>query len=566
MLVLLAAMAAFFALQAFYLAFFANNMLPEGDIWWWFVLDYFPRLDGSYHLSHLFARHNEHIIFTTRVSLFLDAHFFRLNGVFPIALAFVALLLLAVIFGALVAGTSSRRKWAFATIIFLGLTWAIAQEENLALEFQLGWLLVHLFAAACILAAAKALTARQEARWRWYALAFVADFLAIFSLASGLLLIVPLLAMPLWLWRMERLYVALILFHICLAVVYAMQGGGASPAAGVPMASLHEMMLYLFLYLGSGLGGLPGVRIPAGAVIVLFLAATAAWGLWRSVWLRTPFGVDKVTLLALGVFILCEAAVTTYGRSFFGIAQAASGRYGTASLIAMVCIFGLAWRFCRNDLQRIPVVALLGCAIWASNAYYPYVYAWLYRTRAVDDVTFALINGTYPTDKLKMYSVITHPEQFRKEVRRIILLGLGPFSATASKYQLPTNQISALDLKLLPRCKGHIDDLSMGTGMLEAQGWAASPTKTDANWILAYDGGDRLVGYTRASFDRPDVAAALPDIGSGLIGFDLFLRRDRLGEGLHLVVLSGTGPPSACTMPLKLPASSPAASAAPTAP
>jgi hypothetical protein len=566
MLVLLGAMAAFFALQAFYLAFFANSMLPAGDIWWWFLLDYFPRLDGSYHLSHLFARHNEHIIFTTRVSLFLDAHFFRLAGVFPIALAFAALLLLASILGALVVGTSSRRNWAFATLIFLGLTWAIAQEENLALEFQLGWSLVHLFAAACILAAAKALTARQGARWRWYALAIVADFLATFSLASGLLLVVPLLAIPLWLRRIERLYVALILFHFCLAAVYTMQGGGAAPGADKAMASLHDMMLYLFLYLGSGLGGLPGVRIPAGAAILLFLAATAAWALWRSLWLRTPFGVDKVTLLGLGVFILCEAAVTTYGRSFFGIAQAASSRYGTASLIAVACIFGLAWRFCRNDLQRIPVAALLGCAIWASNAYYPYVYTWLYRTHALDDVTFALINGTYPTGKLKAYSVITFPEQFRKEVRRTISLGLGPFSAAVSKYQLPTNQIAALDLKLLPACRGRIDNLSIDAQIVEAQGWAASPTKTGANWIVAYDGGDRLVGYTRASFDRPDVSAALPDIGSGLIGFDLFLRRDRLREGMHLVVLNGTSPPSACAMPLKLPTSSLASSSAPAAP
>ena len=70
---------------------------------------------------------------------------------------------------------------------------------------------------------------------------------------------------------------------------------------------------------------------------------------------------------------------------------------------------------------------------------------------------------------------------------------------------------------------------------------------------LAYNTNGRLVGYTRSSHNRPDVRALFPDIGSDRLGFDLFLRRDRLGEGLRLVVLSGTSPPSACTMPVKLP-------------
>jgi hypothetical protein len=486
--------------------------------------------------------------------LFIDVLAFHLAGIFPVSLAFLSLLLIAVIIGALVAGTHPRRNWAFATLIFLGLTWAIAQEENLALEFQLGWSLVHLFAAACILAAAKCLTARREARWRWYALAFVADFLAIFSLASGLLLLVPLLAIPLWLRRVERLYVALILFHVCLVAIYVMQGGGASPGTGVPLAPLHDMTLYLFLYLGSGLGGLPGVRIPAGAVILLFLAAIAAWGLWRSLWLRTPFGVDKVTLLALGVFILCEAAVTTSGRSFLGVAQAASSRYGTASLIAMACVFGLAWRFCWNDLQRIPVAALLGCALWASNAYYPYVYGWTFRTARMDDMAFALINGTYPADKLNL-AIVHFPERIKPFVGRAAELGLGIFSPSAAGYQPPMNSALAVeDMKALPPCRGDLEKTAvLHPDMLELEGWAASPTKSGGNWILAYNTNGRLVGYTRSSHNRPDVRALFPDIGSDRLGFDLFLRRDRLGEGLRLVVLSGTSPPSACTMPVKLP-------------
>jgi hypothetical protein len=555
-LLLVSALAAFFALQALYLALFVNSALPAWDIWF-FLNDYYRYLDGSgsYPLSDLFARHNEHIIFTTRVPLFIDALVFHLAGIFPVALAFIALLLLAVILGVMSSGTSSRRDLAFATLIFLGLTWAIAQQENLALEFQVGWSLVHLFAAACVLAAAKALTAGQKKRWRWYALAFVNDFLATFSLASGLLVIAPLLAISLWLRRIARPYTALILFHLFLVAAYVLRSGGNSPGAGAPTASLHDMALYMFLYLGSSLGGLPAARIPAGAVILLFLAAAAAWGLWRSLRLRTPFGVEEVTLLGLGLFILCEAAVTTYGRSFFGIDQAASSRYGTASLVTLGCVFALAWRFCRSDWQRIPVATLLGCALWASNAYQPYVYGWVYRTSAQDDMAFALINGAYPSAKLNL--AVTHsPKQAEPWIRRAAELGLGAFSPSATRYQPPMNDLLAVDMKALPPCRSGLDNAAvLEPDMVEIQGWAASPTKTGDNWVLAYDGAGRLVGYTRASHPRPDVPGVFRYIGSDRIGFDLFVRRDRIDGDLRLVIASSFGKPRACAFAgLKLPA------------
>jgi hypothetical protein len=564
-LILVALLATAFAIQSIYLFFNFNSSLPAGDIWR-FLFDYYRYLDGNYHFLDLFAKHNEHIIFTTRLLLFIDGLFFHMAGLFPVIVTYVALLSIAVVIAAMAAGTGLRRRdWGIATMAFLGLTWSIAQQENLSYEFQVGWALVHLFALTCILSGAMALAATERsARRAWYALALASDFLAVFSLASGLLIIVPLLAIPLWLRRIDRGYAALIVFHLCLMVAHVLRHEdlridiGASPVTlqemGASPVTLQEMALYLLLYLGNSLGGLPALRVPVGGLVLVFLVGLAGWGTWEALLRKRPLELNTTVLLGMGLLILCEAAVTDYGRSFFGVDQAASSRYGTASLIALACCFALGWRLCRSDLMRIPLAALLGIAIWASNAYQPYVYGWLYRADALDDIAFALINGTYPADKMEAYSVILFPKQSVKKVRRAMILGLGPFSAWASRYQPPSTQLPALDAKGLPACLANIEKVSAaGLGMLEIQGWAILPSKAGDGWILAYDDAGKLIGLARASHPRPDVIAVFPHAGSDRVGFDLFLASVRVPEdGALLAVAGSSGAETACTIPGRL--------------
>jgi hypothetical protein len=62
--------------------------------------------------------------------------------------------------------------------------------------------------------------------------------------------------------------------------------------------------------------------------------------------------------LAIGIFVLSEGVITAYGRSWYGIEQAASSRYATASVIGVASLFVLAWRVYRSISLRILLAGL----------------------------------------------------------------------------------------------------------------------------------------------------------------------------------------------------------------
>jgi len=551
MLLLVALLSAFFAAQSLYFFLNFNSALPCWDIWNYLRDYYYPYLDGSYHFLDLLAKYNGHIIATTQILLCIDGLLFHMAGIFPVAVSYASLLVIANLMAAMAVGKASRKNWAIATVIFLGLTWSISQNANFILEFNVQWALVHLFAIVCVLSAALALEGDHSAdQWRWYALAFASDFLAIFSLASGVLVIVPLLAIPLLRRKtIQRPYVALVLFHLCLAAAAYLQPGGSPPYT----APFRDMALYLFLFLGNCLGGLFELKATVGAILAILLVGFAARGAWISRRRKESLELGEAVALAIGIFVLSEGVITAYGRSWYGIEQAASSRYATASVIGVASLFVLAWRVYRSISLRILLAGLFGAVLWASNAYKPYIQGWLYRVHAADDIAFALINGTFPVDKMKL-AAFGSPESLGPVVRRAAALGLGSFSPSAAKYRPPMNNLVSLDPKALAPCRSGLDGVSMTPNMLEVQGWAASPTKTGDNWILAYNGAGILVGYTRSSHARPDVAASYRDLGSVQVGFDLFLARGRIGaSGLRLVVASSSAAPSACVYTQKLP-------------
>lgn len=550
LLLLVALLSAFFAAQSLYLFLGVNSALPSWDMWNYLRDHYYPYLDGSYHFLDLFNKYNGHVVATTQIVLLVDGRLFHMAGIFPVAVSYASLLVIANLMAAMAVGTASRKDWAVATVILLGLTWSISQQANLILEFQVGWALAHLFAIVCILAAAIALEADHGAdRRRWYALAFASDFLAVFSLASGVLVIVPLLAFPLLRRKtIQRPYAALILLHLCLAAVYLQPGGGPPHTA-----PFRDMALYLFLFLGNCLGGLLELRAAAGAVVLISLLGFAGWGAWTSLRRKDPLEFQEAVVLAIGIFVLCEAMITAYGRSFYGIEQAASTRYATASVIGVAALFVLVWRAYRGVSLRILLVGLFGAVLWASNAYQPYVLGWLHRVHAADDIAFALINGAFPVDRMKL-AMNRSPESFRPEIRRAATLGLGSFSPSATRYRPPVNSLVWRDQKALVPCRSGLDGVSLTPNTLEVQGWAASPAKTGDNWILAYNGAGNLIGYARSSHARPDIALFYRDLGSNQVGFDLFLARERIGNsGLRLVVASSSDAPSACIYARKLP-------------
>ncbi len=199
-----------FAISSFRLGLQLLEPLPYFDQWTFIQNDYFRYLDGAYRWADLFALHNEHRILTTRLVLFADAILFRMSGVMPILFIYATLALTAAGVAALCADTARRAGIVF--LAALGLAWSTCQWPNLASAFQVQMSLVHLFALVALAALSVGSTAALL-------VAAAADFLAVFSLGSGVFLIFP-LGLVAALTRRYRAFVPLAVFHLALTVVY----------------------------------------------------------------------------------------------------------------------------------------------------------------------------------------------------------------------------------------------------------------------------------------------------------------------------------------------------------
>src|SRR5262249_50058327 len=144
---------------------------------------------------------------------------------------------------ALSADTARRAGIVF--LVALGLAWSTCQWPNLASAFQVQMGLVHLFALAALAAVSAGSTAGL-------CIAAAADFLAMFSLGSGLFLIFP-LGLVAVLGRHYRRFVPLALFHLALAIIYL--GATWPPVDPVyGFAPLRSLTL-MFEFIGLPFGG-----------------------------------------------------------------------------------------------------------------------------------------------------------------------------------------------------------------------------------------------------------------------------------------------------------------------
>jgi len=190
------------------------NPMPYSDQWA-FVDDYIGYLDGHYSWVDLFAQHNEHRIATTRIVLFADAILFGMRGLLPAAVVYASLAAMAAVGAFLVSSRSNLERFTcFATA--LGLVWSSTQWQDLSWQFQIPFPFVHLFALMYFVAIWRA---SQSKFFLWITIALAADALGVFSLGSGLVVIVPALLLALFL-RAWRTAVLLTVFHSALVVLY----------------------------------------------------------------------------------------------------------------------------------------------------------------------------------------------------------------------------------------------------------------------------------------------------------------------------------------------------------
>jgi hypothetical protein len=320
---------------------------------------------GKLTFSELWAQHNDHRMFFPKLIVLGLA---TLGGWSQFREC-VASLAIAVV-GQLVLLRLLRSTFAPRTALFLFagdslLLFSPSQVENWLWGFQTAWLLIN----TCVLAVI-VLDYRPTSRAWSFPVAVALAYVASFSSLTGLnVWPVGLIALSSS-FRMRRGFVASwIAFGVAAAALYfhGYEYLGESPSGAFSQhTALGTLPLYFLAYLGGPLAAWAGVgwSVLFGAlgVVGMFSATYAAY--------RPDFPEDfrekMIPWVALGVFPVLCAALTTLGRAGLGPEQALATRYITPATLLWIALFSaaatIAGALPRPRLQSVFRLTIVGCA------------------------------------------------------------------------------------------------------------------------------------------------------------------------------------------------------------
>ena len=513
--------AVFFSFRSAWLGTILLRPLPIWDQWA-FVKHYFAYLDQAYSLKLLLINHNEHRILTSRLLFFADAIFFRMNNRILYLAIYLEMLAISVL---MVGIASGFRRWGtllFRSVCLLGILWSISQYENLSWAFQPQFPFVHLFAIVCLQCLALALDTR---RIGWLALACLNSFLAAYSMASGLFVLVPAIALAVWMRRVDWRFAVFLLFSLGVVSFYFVgytQLKYSHYNAGSVLAQAH----YALIYLASAFRGSPPLVLPTGYLLLAGFLALALRLSWGALVARRPADRSLSVLGAAAAFVLIEAAVTAYGR--VGLqTEIIPSRYATSSVIFIAALLGALWRIRDVWQDRRPEIlafVVLIAASFGANADRFSEEQWRDKIAYQDTIAFALLNDALTAAQADQLSPFPGVDE---DLKRLATLELGPFNPKESYYRPPLNSLADLSLEDLPACRFETEDVSWkeGGAILAISGWASAPDGYQpADWLLAYDDSHRLVSFTRPELPRRELAGhwGVRDAG---FGYQMFVRR-----------------------------------------
>jgi hypothetical protein len=357
-----------------------------------------PWLDQMAYLTpqailQLWKHHNGHLIVFPRLIFWIDDAVFGGRNQFNIAVilliqaAQAALLVLL----ARALGFRSRRATAFVVCMAIVLVFATCQHES----FVWGWEVEYCLVDPAFTAGAYALL-RYNASGRrlWLASAIAAGLVSAGSLANGLAAL-PVLALLALAYGRRRAALALLLAAVFAVAVY--WAGREANAGAVSQGGIVSLAAYGLLFLSNPiaqtlLGPIPEFHGPLPRPVViaaLWIGAAVAAATTLAVLsvvgrLRVRDGRAlpaqskdsgleawnaSLALLSVIVFAGLTMAMTTMGRSGYGVQQALSGRYATPViplLVSVLLLLGHAWRvYGGSDRLKTLVVLALGVALAA---------------------------------------------------------------------------------------------------------------------------------------------------------------------------------------------------------
>jgi hypothetical protein len=301
---------------------------------------------------------------------------------------------------------------------------------------------------------------------------------------------------------------------------------------GAPVGALIGFIRNPFGEDPSRMGGPgPEITLPivAGAILVFLFAVLVL----RAVFLKR-LSAPRLTLIALGGFVLVSALSTASGRLGLGLQGAAGGRYGMGAILLTAATLLLAadyalerwrnvWALCPCD-PRPPMAAFATVTMIAVATFQVHVarrerpWANLRKLPAA-----ALLSDV--NDQSAFSLIYPWKEQFPGLLAGVKSAHLGVFSEPWADW---LGQKMPLSVKR-GACMGNVegfDPVTDGdTGARRAHGWASYPGhRLKTEQLVIVDSNDIVVGYGFSGWDRVDVRTAIPAIRSIYTGWYGYVR------------------------------------------
>ncbi|MBE9562589.1 MAG: hypothetical protein IMF12_06980, partial [Proteobacteria bacterium] len=318
---------------------------------------YLPWLNGNLTLNHLFHPHNEHRIFFSRIlSLLLlilnERQWDPLLGM--VVNAFISTctaIFLIIILNNLLG------KVVQNTIIFvICLLWSLPYGwENIIASFQSAFYIMLLFTLILLWG----LLLHDNFSFKWW-LGAIFALLAIFTVASGFLILLVIIVLKLYLMIIDNrpthlptLLISIVITSISIVLIVRIVNNEVLMANNIT-----EFMLAF----GKALAW-PWIEYPFVSLILYLPFLTFVF---RILWLRHKPSQAELFVLALGGWVILQAASIAYARGAGGIMQAS--RYMdmlALGVIVNVLAFYFIAKHWHGLSHQIKLFLNIGICFWA---------------------------------------------------------------------------------------------------------------------------------------------------------------------------------------------------------
>jgi hypothetical protein len=511
--------------------------VPFGDQW--DLIPLFEKVyEGSATFQDFFAQHNEHRVLFPKLIMVLLAFASGWNVHLEMFVgASIAVATLGLVLAVASRDGSPPALFNVTGILCAGFMLSISQWENWLWGFQIAWFLTNF----CLLLAIALITIPQGVAVPMrLLLAGLACLVASFSSAHGLFswvaLVPVVVALPGSVRQraMRALLWAAVFFVVAAIYLSGYEKPVHHPSLTTFLSSPNLAVSYFLTLLGNVVGP-PAIsaRISGLVLLINFMAFSVYWVLH----LKRSIALSMAPWLAIGWFTVCFSAITTIGRSGFGVEQAASSRYISVSVLLLVALIQL-WRVLLSEnMKRVVGVSgslaasglilllMLGSGPAMASARWWYVtrvegqacldLIGLLSPEAVDSNTSCL-KRLYPSDRRVVdLSLVLAKIKFRQR-------------SELSKSAFLPNPEATYGYIDLPRAADHRVTIPFH-GPLVIGGWAAFPNdmRQPEAVVLTYDEDPVVVTVAAVHIERSDVAKALGSSRFGDSGWEATLQPER---------------------------------------